>query len=343
MNLDKKIAKIVKKNHSEKLVDDINELKPIAEAFDPTKPIMVSIICNTYNHEKYIAKCLDGFLMQKVNFNVEVLIHDDASTDNTQKIIKEYEIKYPNVIKPIYQKENQYSKGVKIVKIYQFPRLKGRYVAFCEGDDYWIDPLKLVIEKNFLEKNSDYIMVTTEVAKIDCRFNKFTGFYSSYNHNCDIKTDEAILWGKKHKAHINSWLRRKECVICDKPKYVFSYTGVGDHPLLVYYTSIGKVKFLNKCMSVYNLYSTDDCWRIRNRNNRNSITNQNNFYNELKLYFNPKFSGILDKLLLKNKIALEIMDKNYQSIFRLKYLLIILNFFGLRFYFVNFVKGIFRL
>ncbi len=120
--------------------------------------ITLSIICDTYNHEKYIAQCLDGILMQKVNFTFEVLIHDDASVDNTANIIKEYELKYPDTVKPIYQSENQYYKGASayIWQTYQFPRAKGKYVAMCEGDDYWTDPYKLQKQVDFLEKNEEY-------------------------------------------------------------------------------------------------------------------------------------------------------------------------------------------
>lgn len=90
--------------------------------------IMVSVICTAYNHEKYIRQCLDGFVMQKTNFKYEVIVHDDASTDNTAEIIREYEKKYPEIIKPIYQKENQYSKGVSIGKII-YPLCQGKYLA----------------------------------------------------------------------------------------------------------------------------------------------------------------------------------------------------------------------
>ena len=120
--------------------------------------VIVSIICVTYNHEPYIRQCLEGFVMQKTDFAFEVLIHDDASTDKTADIIREYEAKYPDLIKPIYQIENQYSKGVKINAIYNYPRAKGKYIAFCEGDDYWIDPLKLQKQVDFLEANPEYSM-----------------------------------------------------------------------------------------------------------------------------------------------------------------------------------------
>ena len=119
---------------------------------------LVSIICITYNHEPYIRQCLDGFMMQKTNFPFEVLIHDDASTDMTADIIREYEARYPDVIKPIYQTENQYSKGVKIGLTYLYPNAKGKYIAECEGDDYWTDPLKLQKQVDYLENNPDCVL-----------------------------------------------------------------------------------------------------------------------------------------------------------------------------------------
>jgi hypothetical protein len=104
---------------------------------------LLSISCLAYNHEKYIEDTLEGFLIQKTDFPFEIVIHDDASTDNTANIIREYEALYPNIIKPIYQNENQFSKGINNSAMYNFPRLRGKYVAICEGDDYWTDSNKL--------------------------------------------------------------------------------------------------------------------------------------------------------------------------------------------------------
>ena len=114
---------------------------------------MVSIICNTYNQEKYIADALESFIMQKTDFKYEILVHDDASTDNTPNIIKEYELKYQDIIKPIYQKENKYSQNISIGKNYQYPRIKGKYVALCEGDDFWTDSNKLQKQVEELERH----------------------------------------------------------------------------------------------------------------------------------------------------------------------------------------------
>src|SRR5690606_940515 len=137
--------------------------------------IVVSISCITYNHGHYIRECLDGILMQQCDFTFEILIHDDASTDETQEIIKEYQEKFPDIIKPVFQNENQYSQGIRgLMSRFNFPRAKGKYIAICEGDDYWTDPLKLQKQVDFLEENPNYnisfhraVRITPDGKKLD--------------------------------------------------------------------------------------------------------------------------------------------------------------------------------
>jgi len=129
---------------------------------------LVSVSVITYNHEKYIRQCLDGILMQNVSFPYEVLVHDDASPDGTADIIREYEAKYPGIIKPIYQTENQYSQGKDVSK-FNFDRACGKYLAFCEGDDFWTDPGKLQKQVDFLEAHPEYIATAHRVKAINER------------------------------------------------------------------------------------------------------------------------------------------------------------------------------
>ena len=123
-----------------------------------TRPLMVSIRSITYNHEPYIRQCLDGFVMQKTNFRFEAIVHDDASTDGTADIIREYAERYPDIIKPIYETENQYSKHDGSIDRIMDEACTGKYIALCEGDDYWTDPMKLQIQVDFMESHSDYSM-----------------------------------------------------------------------------------------------------------------------------------------------------------------------------------------
>ena len=128
---------------------------------------LVSVRCITYNHELYISKALDGFLMQKTTFPFEIVIHDDASTDKTADIIREYTEKFPKIIKPIFETENQYSKHDGSLGRIMNAACKGKYIAFCEGDDYWIDENKQQIQVDFLEKHLDYTMCFHDAKIID--------------------------------------------------------------------------------------------------------------------------------------------------------------------------------
>lgn len=121
--------------------------------------IVVTIRCLVYNHEQYLQDCLEGFVRQKTNFPFEAIVHDDASTDGSAAIIREYAKKYPDIIKPVIERENQYSKHDGSLRKIMDSYTRGKYVAYCEGDDYWIDPLKLQKQVNFLESHPDYYVV----------------------------------------------------------------------------------------------------------------------------------------------------------------------------------------
>lgn len=132
---------------------------------EASKPV-VSIFCSTYNHESYIAEAIDSFLMQETDFPFEIIILDDCSTDKTISIIKNYCKIFPKIINPIFEPENTYSKGIKCVpKILKHATRK--YIAICEGDDYWTDHLKLQKQVDFLEKNEEYVITYAAVEAFD--------------------------------------------------------------------------------------------------------------------------------------------------------------------------------
>lgn len=127
---------------------------------------LVSILCTTYNHEAYIKAALDGFLMQETNFPFEIIIHDDASGDQTPSIIRDYCRAYPQLLKPILQQENQYSKGISSL-LTALSAAQGDYIAICEGDDYWTDPHKLQTQADYLNAHSDFSMMAHAVTVLD--------------------------------------------------------------------------------------------------------------------------------------------------------------------------------
>lgn len=155
---------------------------------------LVSIQCLVYNHEPYLRQCLDGFVMQKTDFKFEVIVHDDCSTDDSANIIRDYAEKYPEIIKPILEDNNQYTKGgfgliSKIITEYTY----GKYVAMCEGDDYWTDPLKLQKQVLVLEKNQNVNLVYTNFRNVDFKGNAIN---RSYYENIKRHSPSGDIFGK---------------------------------------------------------------------------------------------------------------------------------------------------
>lgn len=146
---------------------------------DWNKPL-VTFLCTSYNQEDYIEQTIIGFLSQKTSFPYEILIHDDKSTDNTKSIIESYRLRYPKLIKCIYQSENQYSKGESTLLIAGL-QSKGKYVALCEGDDYWINENKIENQVNLMI-NDDSISMVLSPGKLERNgklLKNILGFYGN--------------------------------------------------------------------------------------------------------------------------------------------------------------------
>ena len=131
-----------------------------------TKPL-VTVCVITYNHARYVRQAMDSFLMQQTDFPYEIFVHDDASTDETQTILREYQEKYPDRIRLLLQEENQYSKNDKIMARFMFPVIDTEYIAFCEGDDFWTDPKKLQKQIGWLMEHEEYSLSVTSADTVN--------------------------------------------------------------------------------------------------------------------------------------------------------------------------------
>ena len=209
--------------------------------------LKLSVICLTYNHEKFIRQALDAFVMQKTNFPFEVIIHDDASTDGTPQIIKEYADKYPDLIKPIYQKENIWQKGVSS-REYIYPQIKGEYVALCEGDDYWTDPLKLQKQVDFLDAHPEFNVCFHPVKVIweDNRAPESIFPKPKFRFNKKTLTLQDLL--KRNFIQTNSVMYRWHDISNEWPTVSFM---PGDYMMHLLQTGTGKIGFLPEVMAVY--------------------------------------------------------------------------------------------
>lgn len=140
--------------------------------------IIVCIKCWVFNHEQYLRECLDGFVMQKTDFRFVAVVHDDCSTDGSSAIIREYAEKYPDIIKPIYETENQYSKhdgSLGRIMDAEMAKYAPKYIAMCEGDDYWTDPYKLQKQVDYMEEHEEYGMMCSPSQIYNQSEGKFIG------------------------------------------------------------------------------------------------------------------------------------------------------------------------
>lgn len=264
---------------------------------------VISIICNTFNQEKYIAEALDSFLIQKVNVPFEILVHDDASTDKTPEIIRKYEGKYPDIIKPIYQNENQYSNGVCITPEIQIPRAKGKYIAFCEGDDYWTDENKLQIQLDFMEENPDYTlcchaysMVNKDGSLIENRFD--------FSNDCDVPMKK-LIGNQLLLPQFATHFLRTDCI----SKFTGEFLGKKsqDTVIRIFCATYGKIRYINKNMSCYRRF-TEGSWTMRVGQDAKKMAEQIRSY----IPFLEKLNGHTD-FMYDADIQREIDDRYFKS------------------------------
>ena len=213
-------------------------------------PILVTVRCLAYNHAPYIRQCLEGFVMQKTSFRFQVIIHDDASTDGTDDIIREYAEKYPDIIVPIFETENQYSKRNGAISRQMNRLMKGIYAAYCEGDDYWTDPLKLEKQVSFLEQHPDYIMACNRTRLFSQKKGRFVGETLCYSSDRDIRAEDVILHGGLYIPSCSSVYRWD---IRDSFTDYCKNSPVGDYPLQIMCAMKGKIRYFSDCMSVYRI------------------------------------------------------------------------------------------
>jgi len=262
----------------------------------------VSICCITYNHGKYLRNAIESFLMQKTTFPFEILIHDDASTDGTSGIIREYEKKYPDLIKPIYQTENQYSQGKSISATYQFPRAKGKYIALCEGDDYWTDPQKLQKQVDYLEANQNCALCfhATEFVYENNPEKNFIYRPKKIPKDCKFEMKHVILGGGGFMA-TNSMFFKKEC-LHERADWMEN-APVGDIPLMLLLASQGEIGYIDEIMGAYRVM-TENSWssamqdQLKKKKHHYAILKM---WDDFDIWSNKKYHQFVVRKKLKNK------------------------------------------
>lgn len=210
--------------------------------------VTVSICCITYNHEEFISKTLDSFLMQEVDFNYEILINDDCSTDSTAKIIQEYQKKYPEVIQPLFQETNQYSKGKKPNPTFNFPRAQGEFVALCEGDDYWTDSKKLQKQVDMMRRYPEVNISFHSVMEL--MNDKLTRELAKHADKSKVFSTNEVILGNGDFCPTASLLIRTSA-LKNLPQWFSTIAPVGDYYLQILTSLEGGALYIDECMGVY--------------------------------------------------------------------------------------------
>lgn len=283
------------------------------------KPL-VSVICITYNQEKYIEDAIRGFLIQKTSFPFEIIIHDDASNDLTTFFIKKYAKKYPRIIKPIFQHENQYSKSPNLVLFGTFKAAKGDYFAICEGDDFWIDEYKLEIQVKSLLKNTNIKMSFHSAIRYNCVNNVLDTVGQYSKSNALINVEDVILKSKGMIPTASTMI--SSCVAGDFIRIMSELDAkVGDIYIHIISSLPGGAIFINKTMSVYRFFSENSFNNNVCKNSKSlyeSYINRIYCFNRLSLIY-TQYKNVFDKanqnvtvyFLRNNEVDLEYRKKAY--------------------------------
>lgn len=220
---------------------------------------LVSVHCATYNHGRYIKDALEGFVSQRTNFPFEVFVHDDASTDSTARIIREYAERFPSLIVPILQEENQRSKGIPILRTHVLPKMRGRFIAFCEGDDYWCDDGKLQMQVDCLESQPEAVACVHNTEMVGSEGNRL-GYASTVRKSGMLEMSALVR--ESGAYHTSSLMCRKSYYEQPIPEFVSMTRGVGDYPMRLALAFSGGIYYLDRVMSVYR-FQVEGSWSAR--------------------------------------------------------------------------------
>lgn len=223
---------------------------------------VVSICCIAYNQANFISETIDSFLNQKTSFPFEIIIHDDASTDGTAEIISNYQRNYPEKIHAIFQTVNQFSQGIKPSPTYVWPKARGKYIALCEGDDYWIDPFKLQKQYDFLEANLNFSMCFTDAKVVDDE-GKFIEYKLSDESKKDLDQDSILTYMTPPTLTV---MFKKDALPNIIPKEINNVYNV-DTFLFSLLTYKGDAAYLDFCSSAYRVHN-NGIWSKLNKLNQ---------------------------------------------------------------------------
>lgn len=264
--------------------------KTVVEFSNSTKKNqLVSVLVLAYQHENYIKECLDSILQQKTDFSFEILIGEDESKDKTREICKLYAQNYPSIIRLfLHSRENNIhingSPSWHFNSLYNIFSANGKYIALCEGDDFWIDPLKLQKQVDFLENEINYSACAHLSEVVFDGVQKINSL--RFNNNIERTVFRVKDLLEYTRFHTSSLVYRKKCIENKEESTMLALNR--DHPTMILLASKGPIKRLPEVMSVYRRNSDG----FSENNNLRHCYEQNI---EMANALNEKLSGFVFK------------------------------------------------
>ncbi|MBA9025654.1 glycosyltransferase [Peribacillus huizhouensis] len=280
--------------------------------------LLVSINCITYNHEEYIADAIESFLMQKTNFDFEILIGEDCSSDKTKKIVEEYMQKYPNKIRLITSDKNV---GARKNVLRLIENSRGKYIAQCEGDDYWTDSYKLQKQVDYMESHPECSLCFHAVKIVNVN-GKPTGEEVRPYTRSDISPIEEII-SRTTFCPTASILYPKK--LMENPSDFFMNAHVGDYALQMMLTSQGYAYYIDKIMSAYRIGGKGS-WTSQ-LNSGENVTEKYirvkqgdiKLLEEFNRYSINKYFTVIEKTKMKREFEILVLKNKIKEIKKSKY------------------------
>lgn len=279
---------------------------------------LVSIICTTYNHERFIKDALQSFVLQDCPFPFEVIVGDDCSQDGTAEVVHEYIDDYPDIIKGVFHEANQYSQGYSVSE----PLIKiarGKYIAICEGDDYWIDNRKLAKQIGYMENHPDCAFCFSNARTLDIQNGKFSENEMLPSTDDDVRIlrngDNLTVRDMLQLSFIPtaSFVYRKKDWL-NRPVFPAG-TFMGDRYLQLVMTSFGYAHYFDESMCIYRVNNPNSMMGTWGRYVDKAISSNRGFinlYKEFDKYTQYEHTAIISKLITEREYSLYSLTGNYE-------------------------------
>lgn len=290
--------------------------------------VVVTVLCVCYNHARSLRRALESLVSQKTDFAYELLVHDDASTDGSQDIIREFQRRYPQIVRPMLEEENQYGQGRNFLGK-MLAEARGSYIAYCETDDFWSDSLKLQLQVDALRTHPECSFCVHNTQGVNIRGDRLPQHFPPIRVDAGAITPEEYLrhelFEDKWMFQLSSFMSRRETMVeyeeISASEFPSKYYQVGDQPLFLFCLTKGSAWYIDRDMS---------CYTVDSGGFMTSLGKGGSFCERVQLgyiqgleafdaYSHGRFATAIQRAVLRRQFLYDLATHNYRAISNGKY------------------------